>query len=165
VTVEGGTQRQRQKYLSTIVLPCFDKELFSIWKAHESRVTRLSSRNAVRPIVRKWYVSRGYRWRMNNSAFVSCIAFVTILKLPANPHNPTPLTYADIRGFVLTSVLPRPIFSLFYCVFTYEVRRGRESNPRIAVLQTATLPLGYPASCARADNIVVAALVSSAEGR
>src|SRR5262245_27821640 len=24
-------------------------------------------------------------------------------------------------------------------------RRGRESNPRIAVLQTATLPLGYPA--------------------
>ncbi len=23
--------------------------------------------------------------------------------------------------------------------------RGRESNPRIAVLQTATLPLGYPA--------------------
>ncbi len=25
------------------------------------------------------------------------------------------------------------------------VRRGRESNPRIAVLQTATLPLGYPA--------------------
>jgi hypothetical protein len=29
--------------------------------------------------------------------------------------------------------------------FTYEKRRGRESNPRIAVLQTATLPLGYPA--------------------
>ena len=29
--------------------------------------------------------------------------------------------------------------------FTYEERRGRESNPRIAVLQTATLPLGYPA--------------------
>lgn len=25
-------------------------------------------------------------------------------------------------------------------------RRGRESNPRIAVLQTATLPLGYPAN-------------------
>ena len=25
------------------------------------------------------------------------------------------------------------------------LRRGRESNPRIAVLQTATLPLGYPA--------------------
>jgi hypothetical protein len=30
-------------------------------------------------------------------------------------------------------------------IFTYEKRRGRESNPRIAVLQTATLPLGYPA--------------------
>src|SRR5437588_4646652 len=30
--------------------------------------------------------------------------------------------------------------------FTYEKRRGRESNPRIAVLQTATLPLGYPAN-------------------
>jgi hypothetical protein len=27
----------------------------------------------------------------------------------------------------------------------YKDRRGRESNPRIAVLQTATLPLGYPA--------------------
>src|SRR5207248_5306983 len=26
-----------------------------------------------------------------------------------------------------------------------KMRRGRESNPRIAVLQTATLPLGYPA--------------------
>jgi hypothetical protein len=37
-------------------------------------------------------------------------------------------------------------------------RRGRESNPRIAVLQTATLPLGYPAvaSCEtikRADAV------------
>jgi hypothetical protein len=30
-------------------------------------------------------------------------------------------------------------------LFTYKNRRGRESNPRIAVLQTATLPLGYPA--------------------
>ena len=29
--------------------------------------------------------------------------------------------------------------------FTYEMRRGRESNPRIEVLQTPTLPLGYPA--------------------
>jgi hypothetical protein len=26
------------------------------------------------------------------------------------------------------------------------MRRGRESNPRIAVLQTAALPLGYPAA-------------------
>ena len=28
---------------------------------------------------------------------------------------------------------------------TKTMRRGRESNPRIAVLQTAALPLGYPA--------------------
>ena len=42
------------------------------------------------------------------------------------------------------------------------MRRGRESNPRIAVLQTATLPLGYPASL-RADNIDGATLVSSAD--
>src|SRR5438067_3433961 len=33
------------------------------------------------------------------------------------------------------------------------MRRGRESNPRIAVLQTATLPLGYPAVCARRETI------------
>ena len=32
--------------------------------------------------------------------------------------------------------------------FTYEERRGRESNPRIEVLQTPTLPLGYPAVAA-----------------
>jgi hypothetical protein len=51
----------------------------------------------------------------------------------------------DIPGFVLTSVLTRPFFSVLSCEFTYEKRRGRESNPRIAVLQTATLPLGYPA--------------------
>jgi hypothetical protein len=37
------------------------------------------------------------------------------------------------------------IFDLISDDFTYEKRRGRESNPRIAVLQTATLPLGYPA--------------------
>jgi hypothetical protein len=30
-----------------------------------------------------------------------------------------------------------------------KMRRGRESNPRIAVLQTATLPLGYPAIARR----------------
>jgi hypothetical protein len=38
-----------------------------------------------------------------------------------------------------------PIFDVGFGLFTYEKRRGRESNPRIAVLQTATLPLGYPA--------------------
>ena len=54
-------------------------------------------------------------------------------------------TNVEITGFLLTSVLTRPLFSVIYCEFTYEKRRGRESNPRIAVLQTATLPLGYPA--------------------
>ena len=54
-------------------------------------------------------------------------------------------TTEEIGGSVLIYVLTRPIFSVFYCEFTYEKRRGRESNPRIAVLQTATLPLGYPA--------------------
>ena len=38
------------------------------------------------------------------------------------------------------------ILEALFGIFTYENRRGRESNPRIAVLQTATLPLGYPAA-------------------
>src|ERR1043166_7103648 len=42
------------------------------------------------------------------------------------------------------------------------LRRGRESNPRIAVLQTATFPLGYPADL-RERTISLAALVSSAD--
>jgi hypothetical protein len=50
-------------------------------------------------------------------------------------------TKVKIGGLVLT----RPLFRLISAEFTYEKRRGRESNPRIAVLQTATLPLGYPA--------------------
>jgi hypothetical protein len=33
-----------------------------------------------------------------------------------------------------------------------DLRRGRESNPRIAVLQTATLPLGYPARYASSER-------------
>ena len=35
------------------------------------------------------------------------------------------------------------------CKYRYNgyLRRGRESNPRIEVLQTPTLPLGYPAAC------------------
>jgi hypothetical protein len=41
-------------------------------------------------------------------------------------------------------------------------RRGRESNPRIAVLQTATLPLGYPAICARNERNVGARRVNAA---
>ena len=31
-------------------------------------------------------------------------------------------------------------------------RRGRESNPRIEVLQTPTLPLGYPAMLAKRER-------------
>jgi hypothetical protein len=46
------------------------------------------------------------------------------------------------------------IFGAFIGFFTYEKRRGRESNPRIAVLQTATLPLGYPAVRARNERNV-----------
>ena len=65
----------------------------------------------------------------------------------------------------MTFVVTWPVFRPIFGHFTYEKRRGRESNPRIAVLQTATLPLGYPAICARANNIVVAALVSSADRR
>jgi hypothetical protein len=55
-----------------------------------------------------------------------------------NAQHRTPV---EIGGFVVTWPLVRLIFARF----TYEERRGRESNPRIAVLQTAALPLGYPA--------------------
>ena len=43
------------------------------------------------------------------------------------------------------------------------LRRGRESNPRIAVLQTATLPLGYPAGCVRNERNVGAHRVNAAK--
>jgi hypothetical protein len=58
-------------------------------------------------------------------------------------------TSRKIGGFVVTFVVTAPFFWLTCSSFTYEKRRGRESNPRIAVLQTATLPLGYPAIFAR----------------
>jgi hypothetical protein len=51
----------------------------------------------------------------------------------------------EIGKFVVTFVVTRPLFQLISGVLTYEERRGRESNLRIAVLQTAALPLGYPA--------------------
>ena len=76
----------------------------------------------------------------------------------------TTLNTTEIGKFVVTFVVTRPVSGPILGHFTYEKRRGRESNPRIAVLQTATLPLGYPANV-RADNINVAALVSSADGR
>src|SRR5206468_9709848 len=49
--------------------------------------------------------------------------------------------HTDISKFVVT----QPLLGRISDAFTYEERRGRESNPRIAVLQTAALPLGYPA--------------------
>jgi hypothetical protein len=55
-------------------------------------------------------------------------------------------TAKEIGGSVLISVLNEAVLSAHSRGFTYEKRRGRESNPRIAVLQTATLPLGYPAA-------------------
>src|SRR5207248_8105524 len=54
-------------------------------------------------------------------------------------------TKVEIVKFVVTFVVTKPFFWVISGHFTYEKRRGRESNPRIAVLQTATLPLGYPA--------------------
>jgi hypothetical protein len=73
--------------------------------------------------------------------------------------------FVEISRFVVTLVVTQAISRLISGRFAYDKRRGRESNPRIAVLQTATLPLGYPAVFARADNIVVAALVSSTDVR
>jgi hypothetical protein len=63
----------------------------------------------------------------------------------ANTILRTTLNTIEIGGVVLKTVLTMAVFRLHFRVFTYEKRRGRESNPRIAVLQTATLPLGYPA--------------------
>ena len=57
----------------------------------------------------------------------------------------TTLNITKIGKFVVTIVVTQPLFGLVSGHFTYDNRRGRESNPRIAVLQTATLPLGYPA--------------------
>jgi hypothetical protein len=59
----------------------------------------------------------------------------------------------DIGKFVVTFVVTQRLFGRSFGGFTYEKRRGRESNPRIAVLQTATLPLGYPA-VVRRDEII-----------
>ena len=42
-------------------------------------------------------------------------------------------TQADFSGFVLISVLTGAVFDLISGHFTYENRRGRESNPRIVV--------------------------------
>jgi hypothetical protein len=62
-----------------------------------------------------------------------------------NARQRTTINSIEITGRVLKSVLTSLFFWLIFGAFTYEKRRGRESNPRIAVLQTAALPLGYPA--------------------
>jgi hypothetical protein len=69
----------------------------------------------------------------------------------------------EISEFVLTSVLTRAFSKAISHGFTYEKRRGRESNPRIAVLQTATLPLGYPAICTSNERNVAAQCVNAAK--
>jgi hypothetical protein len=50
--------------------------------------------------------------------------------------------------FILTSPNFRGIFRYKYLIMSH-LRRGRESNPRIEVLQTSALPLGYPADANR----------------
>ena len=52
----------------------------------------------------------------------------------------------EIGELVLIYVLICLFFRLVFGCSTYKTRRGRESNPRIEVLQTPTLPLGYPAA-------------------
>jgi hypothetical protein len=66
----------------------------------------------------------------------------------------TPNT-TDISKFVVTFVVTQALFGAISDAFTYEKRRGRESNPRIAVLQTATLPLGYPADGEKMQTIPI----------
>src|SRR5438128_746959 len=54
-------------------------------------------------------------------------------------RQPVQKLFAAAAAFMSSNATePYPAISRF-------TRRGRESNPRIAVLQTATLPLGYPA--------------------
>ena len=60
---------------------------------------------------------------------------------------PTSLTWAEIGGFVLIQRIWTHHIDHKYLIMRYK-RRGRESNPRIEVLQTPTLPLGYPAASA-----------------
>jgi hypothetical protein len=69
------------------------------------------------------------------------------------------LNSIEITGCVLNSF----VFRLTLGVLRRETRRGRESNPRIAVLQTATLPLGYPANSARSEGNVGAQRVNASK--
>jgi hypothetical protein len=39
---------------------------------------------------------------------------------------------ANFSKFVVTIVVTKPLFGLIFGDFTYEKRRGRESNPRLS---------------------------------
>ena len=45
----------------------------------------------------------------------------------------------EIGKFVVTFVVTKPFFQLLSGVFTYETRRGRESNPRVGPLKKGVL--------------------------
>ena len=104
--------------------------------------------------------TRRRRFRLRDRSFLT-LSRVSLLRY--SQCNALPLRVnSRVTDFLSTEIpLVLPVFR--GGAHLRSNRRGRESNPRIAVLQTATLPLGYPAVSARADNIVVAALVSSAD--
>jgi hypothetical protein len=64
-----------------------------------------------------------------------------------NLDSRIPISSANKRRLERSNQSSRPVRQNPRCPQNPSVllRRGRESNPRIAVLQTATLPLGYPA--------------------
>jgi hypothetical protein len=97
--------------------------------------------------------------RAKSGLMAACSTQFGLCAYKQNPLHGTSLTRAEFGGFVVTLA----IFDLISDDFTYEKRRGRESNPRIAVLQTATLPLGYPAICARNERNVGAQCVNAAK--
>ena len=53
-----------------------------------------------------------------------------------NAGQRTTINSIEITERVLKSVLISPIFRLIFGVFTYEMRRGRESNPRFSVMRS-----------------------------
>ena len=55
------------------------------------------------------------------------------LAIHENERQRTTLNTIEITGLVLKNVLTKQFFGVFFAAFTYEKRRGRESNPRIAV--------------------------------
>src|SRR2546430_13977225 len=77
---------------------------------------------------------------------MSIACFSHLMALPKSPDSAhaAARVSAEMGGFVLTSVLTRACFGLACGRFAYEKRRGRESNPRKAGLQTPALPPRYP---------------------